>query len=675
MLENEFITLVDEYKKHPESKTSIRKYVLVNLGKIKEITDYIEYFRRAAIQINDKSGEGLSYAMDFWFIYALDMQKALEVNKKADLIFKASPNYRNDVNYLSILNNYLIAYSNLGNIENCYKYATEGISIARDMNDFLYLSAFSTNFVHILNELGLFNKTRETIMEMYSHIELLPPVNRLIVRNLYIKILIKLGQIPEAEEALKILIKDNKDTNIYENILFERFDLDIAMCKNDMDLARTVSDHIETSLDMVQASVAPSDLSTIYLSLARYYTKTSSYSRAIFYYEKICAMPRSIEGERRVVLNETADTYLKMGNMVKAIELKNEVIKIDADAAKIFDQILAVEVESSNGRTNDKIYKILYENINRIVDFGKKVSECLILDDLVEVVNENLKTLFGVKEAFLIVYDKNKNILKFNVLGYEEDLKHLSEDDLNQYIKSHNGVIYDSSDIKSIFSSDYLVNNFLPTKLFPINSDGGNIYGILALSDAYIDSFDNVTISFMPLILKYLHNAMENINRYKEAFDNSVTDYLTKIPNRLGLYNRLESLRKFYKEDFYVVIADIDNFKVINDTFGHVYGDKVLQDFANKFACIFQIENVARIGGEEFIAIVLSDKKTAIFEIERLMNEVRNTVVKFEDCQTNYTISIGAALGTPNDNFEKTIQRADEQLYESKHNGKNKYAI
>jgi len=161
----------------------------------------------------------------------------------------------------------------------------------------------------------------------------------------------------------------------------------------------------------------------------------------------------------------------------------------------------------------------------------------------------------------------------------------------------------------------------------------------------------------------------------------SIRDSLTNIYNRRYIFNVLENyLNKFINENqiFSITILDIDFFKEINDTHGHVIGDYVLIEFTkliSEFLAPNQI--LGRYGGEEFIIISLNEyKNTTATQINNILNEINKTTFDINNVKINLSFSAGISdtLFFEKDNItiEKIINISDERLYKAKRTGRNK---
>lgn len=166
----------------------------------------------------------------------------------------------------------------------------------------------------------------------------------------------------------------------------------------------------------------------------------------------------------------------------------------------------------------------------------------------------------------------------------------------------------------------------------------------------------------------------QNVTHKKLLEIASKTDKLTQLFNRGKLDEYLEDEYNKYqrhKSTFSVIMIDIDNFKSVNDTYGHHIGDLVLIEIANILKNqTRKIDTVGRWGGEEFLIVCLETTKNgAILLAEKLRKRVENftfNVVK------RRTISLGVAEIEDNDTIATLLERADINLYKAKKNGKNK---
>ena len=158
-------------------------------------------------------------------------------------------------------------------------------------------------------------------------------------------------------------------------------------------------------------------------------------------------------------------------------------------------------------------------------------------------------------------------------------------------------------------------------------------------------------------------------------------DPLTFLVNRRTIIKELqdEVLRaERYHSMLSVSVVDVDNFKAVNDTHGHPFGDEVLRQVAYQLReSVRHPDVVGRYGGEEFLIILPnSDSAAASEQAARLCGQVREMVVSMKEHEVTVTLSIGIAqfrVGV--DTWDSLLNRADNAMYEAKNNGRDRWAV
>lgn len=160
----------------------------------------------------------------------------------------------------------------------------------------------------------------------------------------------------------------------------------------------------------------------------------------------------------------------------------------------------------------------------------------------------------------------------------------------------------------------------------------------------------------------------------------SRTDPLTGLLNRRAIFDDLGNLPSDRRGRYSLIIADIDRFKEINDTWGHEAGDKVLREFAGILSGGFHgSDMIARIGGEEFLAAVFEDDSgavTARAEMTRLRvaeNEFR--LGRRNSVRITCSFGVHHPVSSPGSDLDTIFRRADKALYEAKRQGRNRVIV
>lgn len=167
---------------------------------------------------------------------------------------------------------------------------------------------------------------------------------------------------------------------------------------------------------------------------------------------------------------------------------------------------------------------------------------------------------------------------------------------------------------------------------------------------------------------------LESQNSILEAV--SSKDPLTGLLNRRSMDKHLTAaieLAKSKGKRFSVIIGDIDDFKKVNDTYGHNIGDDVLINVANVITShIPEDAYVCRWGGEEILILIHSPSQTAISIAEKIRKEISNSPLQAEDVTIHITMTFGVAEYIPGFAITKLISIADDNLYRGKKDGKNR---
>ena len=177
-------------------------------------------------------------------------------------------------------------------------------------------------------------------------------------------------------------------------------------------------------------------------------------------------------------------------------------------------------------------------------------------------------------------------------------------------------------------------------------------------------------ISKMEIDSEHLRSHLEETKQ--QAFN----DVLTSIPNRHAYEVRIaEELARCrrYGSELCMVVWDLDNFKAINDNYGHAAGDRVLKVLANTLSdCIRETDFLARFGGEEFVLLLPGTNLESTKQVaEKLRETIAGTPFHFRDSAVKVTISGGIAMLRKDETSSSLFERADKALYKAKESGRN----
>ncbi len=335
-----------------------------------------------------------------------------------------------------------------------------------------------------------------------------------------------------------------------------------------------------------------------------------------------------------------------------------------------------------------KLQKSLY-NISILYNISQAVNFIDDLKRLLQVILSKAIDTLEAEKGSLMLYDYSQNSLQVRVVYGLQDKK--VEEGINNgiiqcsKIKAGEGVagmvfLERKPIITNLGSADprFIVKDILTNThsllCVPLIAKGEAIGVINITNKKNGKLFNQKDLEFMTSLANQAAIAIDNAKLYELA----TKDGLTKLYIYRHFYTLLENeIRRCarYKRDMSLLMLDIDNFKNVNDTYGHLIGDQILRELSRVIAeTVRKIDIPARYGGEEFVVILPeTTKDDAVVIAERLRKNISKiTVAANETTTISPTTSIGVAQ-YPYDGVDpKTlINAADTALYHSKNNGKN----
>ncbi len=377
------------------------------------------------------------------------------------------------------------------------------------------------------------------------------------------------------------------------------------------------------------------------------------------------------------------------------------------------DEELYSKIDNLLRKTGDVVPEISI-NVSDQYDFTSKVAE--ILDeslvkstltnefrDLSEfILDDRLfsRKLFGLLTAILdynlmgVFYyesDKQEKVLQFiqndadaddSVIAAVRDraVAKIISSNVEAYanFKLTHKIIESDSNDQYYWKEVNSIDEYKSELIVPIEYEN-KLLGVLVLYHISPNKYTNKSI--IDIISKELKMLFKTKWLYSETKLLSIIDPLTELYNRRYFQQVLE--KEFLRSNRYssplaLAMIDIDNFKKLNDTYGHQFGDEVLQVVSEIFKdSLRKTDYVARYGGEELIAILPETSiAQSIIPIERLRCKIADHMFMQDFKRVNVTVSIGIAQN--NFNFVSTdafVKEADDALYEAKQKGKNRIEL
>lgn len=195
-----------------------------------------------------------------------------------------------------------------------------------------------------------------------------------------------------------------------------------------------------------------------------------------------------------------------------------------------------------------------------------------------------------------------------------------------------------------------------------------------------IEAFNDEELSKLDRFISALVFPLRNGLRYREAVRASLTDGLTGAGNRISLDSVLDrelDQSSRYGNPLSILLLDLDHFKKVNDSFGHVVGDHVLKTVANTIQATSRSADLTfRYGGEEFVILLhKTDVAGAKISAERIRKTIEKLSIRCGDSLIPVTASIGCASLSHGETKDSLLKRADKALYMAKEKGRNRIMV
>lgn len=407
----------------------------------------------------------------------------------------------------------------------------------------------------------------------------------------------------------------------------------------------------------------------------------------------------------RILLVDDSKTLSKLISLKVKSELNLEIdVAYSLSEAELFTKkytytLAILDLNLPDAPNGEIVDAILKKNIPSIVLTGsvdKEFRKAMLKKDIIDYIHKGglhdidyvidmIKRLLKNRQHKVMVVDDSsvfRNQMKkmvgnlffqvFALAHGEEALLILEENpDIKIIITDYNMPVMDGLELTKAVRQKYTKNQL---SIFVLSSTEDSDVSAMFLKRGAND-FINKPFSKEEFSCR-LNNAIEALENIDTITHYSSRDFLTGLYNRRHFYSVMEPY--FVEavnrdEEFVLALIDIDNFKTINDTYGHDIGDEVIIHVAEIIRSNVQYQDVlSRFVGAEFCLVLKNTTREKALEIlERIRQRVSLTPYTIEPDQEIFTtVSIGAALEHDN-SINETINEADSQLLHAKHNGKN----
>jgi len=439
-------------------------------------------------------------------------------------------------------------------------------------------------------------------------------------------------------------------------------------------------------------------ISTLLNNIGNTFNELEQFDTALEYHKKSYNIRKNLGNNREIAnsLNNIGLIYIHKRNYRKALNYLKESMKI---RQKINDKMGYAESLNNIGKAYqgqnklDTALKNYLEALKIKEKIGNKWSIAYTLKDIGNLhlqkkdykkakiyinrgldIAEEIKAKNLIRDFYLEIYKLNhkqkkySNALEYLKLYYEQKNSILTEKNRERINKMETNYKMDKKEkeieIKQLeISKQKTIKNYMM------------IISILALLTAVL-IYSRYRLN-LKMNKEISHKNKELVKAYEEIDILARMDPLTKVSNRRDVIQKIKEEKNRFlrnKKPFALILGDIDNFKRVNDKYGHEAGDSVLKSVAQLIkSMIRKKDTIGRWGGEEFILFLPETKSRSARSIaERIRKEIANNEFIVDEKTTiNISVTFGISVFDKDMKIDEVIRKSDEALYQGKRKGKN----
>lgn len=379
----------------------------------------------------------------------------------------------------------------------------------------------------------------------------------------------------------------------------------------------------------------------------------------------------NLQGKELYLTGHASPLYNAEGEISGAIEIIHDITErvraseAERKAHQVTEALRRTGIQLNSVTNRDEVMKQMLEAVDDIIP--SDVSNILVIEG-----------------------DRARPLLLRGYEDYGEDVRKkveqtwfvLSETaNLKWIVDNHQPLVIPDTSIHPDWIADKTVHSIRSWVGAPIISQG-QVTGILCLDKEEPNYYSTETAETLAIFANQAALALEKARLFEEVQLLAITDSLTGLFNRRHFFSLAEkeferSLR--YQRPLALLMLDLDEFKKVNDHYGHLIGDQVLQTTSAIIRqSLRKVDICGRYGGEEFVILMPeTDHEKALQAAERLRQTIAEFPVLLPNENVFVTTSIGVACCDSQDDLrlEMLLNRADEALYQAKHQGRNRVCV
>lgn len=374
-----------------------------------------------------------------------------------------------------------------------------------------------------------------------------------------------------------------------------------------------------------------------------------------------------------------------LGFINLAMGTKNAFDKEQARQIQIFTNYAASAIV--NAQLFEKIEYIAMEmsalnEINQVINAGTGLTETL------QAALKQLKLVLPIDTFGVTLYNQRTHMVEtflYHADGSQIDIPTFNlftRDSISRNVIQKQKCIY----VPNVYADDSIINIKDISWIDKFHSHTllasplirrGEIFGVLIVGSNEIDAYSSEQIELVETVALQSSSAIDNARLFEQVQEQAITDELTGLDNRRHfnlLIDKEIKRAQRYEHQLSLIMFDIDDFKDVNDQYGHLVGDFILKEIAAKTReCLRKTDAPFRYGGEEFIVILPESREDSALKIaERIRKTIEDAQFEYNGVTHKITVSLGVCqLASDNPDAESFIAAVDKALYLAKNAGKN----
>ncbi len=379
-------------------------------------------------------------------------------------------------------------------------------------------------------------------------------------------------------------------------------------------------------------------------------------------------------------------------NLIGSHDIKEQVASapaVDTETrtkpdAGLAPDILGVYEETSGFRSISEAQREVFA----LHEIAQTIGSSLNLSDTVTLIANKLRAIVPFDTCVIyLVDDPSGKAIAAHVVGEEVEIFKrrriiIGEGITGWVIANSRSMCNAAPDLDMVGLPDELVKRFRGVLVSPLQRDDG-AFGAIALYSQSRTSYTTEHVRLLESVCQHASSALNNALTYEKTRESALVDPLTELPNARAFYMMLEQriaeCQRMNREPVSVVCMDIDDFKVVNDKYGHSIGDRLLASVAGVVRReLRQMDILTRYAGDEFVAIMpMASSKMAASISERMRNAVEEQLFSV---RTGTMIGLGVSLGVasfPDDGetTEELLTTAARRMQRDKNSRKTFLAV